>query len=111
MNDGNPNQREPIPLELTRQQRDVVQVLHSKEDARYSLSQWYLGALYALNNNYNPDCISQAAQSLREFLEKLPRVVLENDWQVDSYNVPENRRDISARIAKGWRQSESVMIS
>ena len=96
-------------LHLTQRQQDVLRVLHSRENERYPLSQWYLGALYALDNYHNPDRISQAAQSLRELVEKLPRVVLESDLQVSSYNVPENRREIAARMAndqqrypEGW---------
>ncbi len=109
MNDGNENQREPMPLSLTRQQQDVMLSLQSRENERYPLSQWYLGALYALDNHFNPDRISQAAHSLRELVEKLPRVITESDLQVDSYNIPENRRDVAVRIAndrqrypEGW---------
>ena len=97
-----------MPLRLTRQQ-DVMLALQSRENERYPLSQWYLGALYALDNRYNPDRISQAAQSLRELVEKLPRVIIESDLQVDSYNIPENRRDVADRFAndrqrypEGW---------
>ena len=96
----NPNRRETEPLKLSRQQLDVLQSLQSRETENYPISQWYLGALYALRDIHNPDRISQAAQSLRELLEKLPRVVLESDLQVASYNATENRRAISARIAK-----------
>ena len=60
------------PLILNPQQRAVLDALKSKETEKYPLSQWYLGALYALDNYYNPDRISQAAQSLRELLEKTP---------------------------------------
>ena len=64
------------PLVLTSWQRQVLEALREKETEKYPLSQWYLGALYALDNPYNPDCVSQAAQSLRELVEKLPEVVL-----------------------------------
>ena len=80
MTEGYWKSREPVPLELTRQQQDVFQALRSRENARFPLSQWYLGALYAVNDQRNPDGISQAAHSLREIIEKLPRVVLEIDW-------------------------------
>ena len=79
MNDGHENHRQPIPLKLTPQQEDVLRALQGRENERYPLSQWYLGALYALDNDYNPDRISQSAQSLRELIEKLPRVVLARD--------------------------------
>ena len=64
------------------------------------MSQWDLGALYALVNPYNPDRFSQAAQSLRELVEKLPDVMLEGDVQIDSYDLRENRRQIIVRIAR-----------
>ena len=80
MNDGNENPGEPGPYQLSQRQLEVIQALQSRETEKYRLSQWYLGALYALDNYYNPDRISQAAHSLRELMEKLPRVVLESDW-------------------------------
>ena len=76
--------REAMPLELSAQQRAVVAALQRHDSDRYPLSRWYLGALYAMDNRYNPDRWSQAGQSLRELLEKLPRVVLEGDAQVQS---------------------------
>ena len=95
--------REPKPLHLTQQQQDVIRALRGRESERYPISQWYLGALYALDNHHNPDRFTQAAQSLRELVEKLPRVVLESDLQVNSYNVAENRRQLANRIV-GDRQ-------
>ena len=77
MSDIIPNQEQPTPLVLTHEQRAVLEALKSKETEKYPLSKWYLGALYALANPHNPDRISQAAQSLRELVEKLPRVVRE----------------------------------
>ena len=63
------------PLALTLQQRNVLDALKSNETEECPLSEWYLGALYALDNPYNPDRVAQAAHSLRELLEKLPQVV------------------------------------
>ena len=63
------------PRVLTPWERDISDALRSKETERYPLSQWYLGALYALDNPYNPDRIAQAAHSLRELIEKLPNVI------------------------------------
>ena len=109
MSIGNSNLQEPRPLQLTPRQQDVLRALQGRENEKYPMSQWYLGALYALANHYNPDRFSQAAQSLREVVEKLPRVVLESALQVDSYNVTDNRREIASRIAddrhryqEGW---------
>ena len=77
-----------------------MRVLQAKENDKYPLSQWYLGTLYAMDNPNNPDRLSQAAHSLREIIEKLPRVITETDLIVDSYNVPEERRSIAARFAE-----------
>jgi hypothetical protein len=63
------------PLVLTPRQQQVLEALKDTETEKLPLSQWYLGALYALDNPNNPDKISQAAQSLRELLEKLTQVV------------------------------------
>lgn len=80
MNFRNENPGKPSPLELSQRQLEVIQALQSRETEKYRLSHWYQGALYVLDNYYNPDRISQAAHSLRELMEKLPRVVLESDW-------------------------------
>ena len=100
MNDGHEKFGQPIHLQLTQQQKDVVRALQGRENERYPISQWYLGALYVLENHSNPDRIAQAAHSLRELVEKLPRVALESDLRVNSYNFQEIRREIAARITK-----------
>lgn len=98
---------------LTIQQQMVLEALRGKETSQYPLSKWYLGALYTLDNHYNPDRISQAAQSLRELLEKLPRVVRESDAQGTAFDFAGMRRDIDTRILKdkerypgGWKGKE-----
>lgn len=89
-----------MPLVLTGQQREVLDALKGKETEKYPLSHFYLGALYALDNNYNPDRISQAAQSLRELLEKLPRVVREMDSHGHSHDFKGMRRGLHDRLSK-----------
>ena len=84
-------------LDATQQQ--VLRALRRKETDKFPLGDWYLGALYALENKYNPDRISQAAQSLRELLEKLPRVVRESDVP-RPYNFKEMRKNINRRWIK-----------
>ncbi len=71
------------PITLSTLQRQVLDGLRRVETEEYRLGDWYLGALYALENPYNPDRISQAAQSLRELVEKLPRVLRQGD--IDFY--------------------------
>ena len=57
-------------------------ILRKHEDDTYRVGDWYLGAIHALHNKNNPDRISQAAQSLRELVEKLPFVVQTTDIPV-----------------------------
>lgn len=98
------------PLVLTSKQRGVLEVLQSKQTQEYPLSDWYTGALYALDNHYNPDSVAQAAHSLRELLQKLPRVVQGNEVHVSATDFAGMRRDINDRILKdkerypeGWK--------
>ena len=81
MNENFPDNNQSMSPILDATQRQVLDVLRAKQTDEYPLSDWYLGALFALQNKYNPDRISQAAQSLRELLEKLPRVVRESDMR------------------------------
>ncbi len=87
---------QPKPLQLSTIQLQVLESLRRVETEEYRLGDWYLGALYALENPYNPDRISQAAQSLRELVEKLPRVVYESD--VQTYDFPGMRQGIRERF-------------
>ena len=106
--------REAMPLELSSQQRAVVDALQRQDTDRYPLSRWYLGAIYAIDNRYNPDRFSQAAQSLRELLEKLPRAVEEGNLPTGSRpDFQGKRRQLNALIAKdlerypdGWEGQE-----
>ena len=108
MNGETLNQKQPMPLELTGQQRVVLEALKGKETEDYPLSKWYLGALYALENSYNPDRVSQAAQSLRELLEKLPRVVQEMDAQANSYDFKGMRHALHASLSKDKERYEGA---
>ena len=96
------------PLSLSAMQRQVLDALRSVETEEYRLGDWYLGALYALENPYNPDRISQAAQSLRELLEKLHRVVQDSNVQV--YNFPGRRQEIRERFANDKNRYKEVWI-
>ncbi len=95
---------------LTSGQQAVLAALKSKETDEFPLSDWYLGALYALENPHNPDRVSQAAQSLRELVEKLPRVVQAMDAHGAAFDFVGMRRGIAARLSKdkgryaeGWK--------
>ena len=98
------------PLGLTSKQRDVLEVLKSNQTEKYRLSDWYIGALYALDNHCNPDRVAQAAHSLRELLEKLPRVIQGSNVQGSRTDFKGMRRNINDRILKdkehypdGWK--------
>ena len=80
MSDWLENRTSREPLELTEHQDAVVRALESEETPTYPISHWYMGALYALRNENNPERVPQAAHSLRELWEKLPRVLFEDDW-------------------------------
>ncbi len=91
MIDGN-SPLEQQPLRLTSLQQSVQRLLAQKNTEKYSLSDWYVGALYAIANTNNPDRFSQAAQSFRELLEKLPRTMQGNDGRTRSKQPPKITR-------------------
>ena len=98
------------PLVLTRKQREVIEALKNIQTEEYPLSDWYIGALYALNNHYNPDRIAQAAHSLRELLEKLPWVIHGSDVKAKVPGFAEKRNIMNERVLrakkrypKGWK--------
>ena len=78
------------PRVLTLRERDVSDALRSNETEKYPLSQWYLGALYVLDNHYNPDRIAQAAHSLRELIEKLPIVIHGTNGPIKHISLPQH---------------------
>lgn len=79
------------PLRLTPQQQRVLESLIDRETEKYPLSRWYLGALYALSHDQNPDRVAQAAHSLRELLEKLPLVIDGIDTHLKPHQKPESK--------------------
>ena len=99
MNENFPDNNHSMSPILDARQQQVLRALRRKETDKFPLGDWYLGALYALENKYNPDRIAQAAQSLRELLEKLPRVVRESDV-VRSLGFADMRRGIYNRWIK-----------
>ena len=100
MNDKDHFRKQPEPLRLTDQQQEVLDILRKHETDKYRVGDWYLGALCAIDNHNNPDRFSQAAQSLRELIEKLPNVVQDSDIHVHNTNFKELRRNLSTRFSK-----------
>ena len=107
MNDENVIPGQSTPLSLSTMQRQVLDALRRVETEEYRLGDWYLGALYALENPYNPDRISQAAQSLRELLEKLSHVAWESDVHVMP-NFKDMRQGIFKRLVKDKNRYNEV---
>jgi len=86
------------PFMLTSTQRQVFEILSATKSQKYSLADWYLGAIHAAKNIYNPDRFSQAAQSLRELLEKLPRVFVESEIQESRPDFRGMRSNLCSRL-------------
>ena len=99
MNENFSDNNQPMSPVLDATQRQVLDALRAKETDECPLGDWYLGALYALHNKYNPDRFAQAAQSLRELLEKLPKVFHESDV-IRPHNFKEIRKNINRRWIK-----------
>lgn len=97
---------EPSPIELTSTQRQVLEILRTAKSQKYPLGDWYLGAIYAAKNTYNPDRFSQAAQSLRELLEKLPRVFVESEIQESRPDFRGMRGNLYSRFCSDKRRYE-----
>ena len=85
--------------ELTPVQRQVYEALKDKEVNGHHLGDWYLGAIYVLQDKHNPERISHAAQSMRELLEKLLRVIDEGAVP-KKYDFQGMRRGIIKRWEK-----------
>ena len=88
---------------MTELQCEVLDALKGRQTDEYPLGSWYLGALYALKDEGNPDRVSQAAHSMRELLEKLPRVLHER-ITVRQPNFKEDRR----RIYELWSLDREI---
>ncbi len=85
--------------ELTPVQRQVYEALKDKEVNGHHMGDWYLGAIYVLQDKHNPERISHAAQSMRELLEKLLRVIDEGAVP-KKYDFQGMRRGIIKRWEK-----------
>jgi len=67
-----------LPKAMTDSQRQLYKALRFKVVSKFLLHDLYLGAVRVLSDSSNPDRFSQAANSLRELLEKLLKPVYEN---------------------------------
>ena len=90
----------------------VWRALRAKAQPKYSLHDWYLGALVALasTEDSNPDRLAQAGNSLRELLEKLPRALGTEVIGPDTNALKQKREAAGAALirvkeqqfANGW---------
>ena len=96
------------PISLSTLQRQVLDGLRRVETEKYRLGDWYLGALYALRNPHNPDHLSQAAHSLRELVEKLPRVVTQADIVIYEPGLQSMRVGIFKRLKRAKKRYGEV---
>ena len=94
-------EREISRLELTPMQRQVFEALNDKQPNGHSLGKWYLGTIFALQNKHNPERYVHAAHSMRELLEKLPRVMSDGD-AITRHDFKGMRRNIYSR----WKKDE-----
>jgi len=94
------------PIELTSTQQQVIKILNTSKSKKYPLGDWYLGAIYAAKNIHNPDRFSQAAQSLRELLEKLPRVFIESEVQESPADFRGMRSRLYSRLCSDKKRYE-----
>ena len=97
-------------LKLEPNQVNVIDLLNDPRLQEYPLGNWYLGALYTAKNSFNPDRFSQAAHSLRELLEKLPRAFNETENQVQRPDFKGMRDVLYSRLCsdKSRYQNEWV---
>jgi hypothetical protein len=94
-------------LAFTREQSHLVQVLRSRDGQfRTKIAEMYIGALHAVAEVSNPERHSQAAQSIRELLDKLSRqhdgsvIQLERTWASDYLG------QIASDLEKAWENSQ-----
>jgi len=94
----------PEEAVLSGRQRALFQALGKKDQ---QLALMYLGALSVLKNILNPDRIAQAAHSLRELLEKLPRI-LDMPIQVKPPSMIDKIRPLEQTWSKAKTESSCL---
>src|SRR5947207_2340883 len=75
--DVNSGATSAAPQKFDTRQSEVWQALRSKAKPKFLFHDWYAGAISTLvaSPQDNPDRLAQAANSLREILEKLPEAL------------------------------------
>jgi len=88
------------PTPLTGRQQQVYERLIER-DSKGALAAMYLGALAVLDATANPDRVAQAAQSVRELMEKLPRI---GRGDVDRGRMGDKAKDLE-NVWAGFKRS------
>ena len=98
------------PPQLEQRQLEVWRILRAKSSEKYALADWYFGAIATLRNRFNPDRIAQAAHSLREVLEKIPRALKTEESGITGDQLKKKREAVrtalaneKANFADGWK--------
>ena len=96
------------PPQLEQRQLEVWRILRAKSIEKYALADWYFGAIAALQNNFNPDRIAQAAHSLRELLEKIPRALKTEELGIPGGQLKKKREAVRRRLLRRKVTSQAV---
>lgn len=101
---------DPRPPQLEQRQLEVWRILRAKSSEKFPLADWYFGAIAALRNTFNPDRLAQAAHSLRELLEKIPRALKTEASGVSGDQLKKKREAVraafvaeKAKFSDGWQ--------
>ncbi len=84
-------------------QRGVIDQLRKRQVPKSPMAAWYEGALRVRQDTENPDRIAQAAHSLRDLLQELPKALL-NAPVVRRYDSKVARKKIRDRLIADYEQ-------
>jgi len=102
-------QSRPAPPEFTPRQLELIGAL-PKVGNRFSLASMFKGALIAMKQENNPEAFVQAAQSLRELLEKFELTI---NLPLSGYETEEGAGHIGPKArdyAAKWAQAKATSV-
>ncbi len=91
--DNDPSKRPP---QLEERQLEVWRALRVRSSEKSPLADWYFGAITVSRDPFNPDRIAQAAHSLRELLQRIPRALSTEESGITGGQL-KNKRDALRR--------------
>jgi hypothetical protein len=100
---------EPHLPALAQRQLDVWRALRAKAKDKLPFHDWYRGAIAALDasSQLNPDRLTQAANGLREILEKLPRALNTEVPRADRNILQQARSSMVAAVVSAKNDYQS----